>query len=143
LCQCTKFKIIGKSKEAETLFCPKPGETVEDALDRRCKALDKVINEPDGYKLILPGDGDPDNFYSAHEQTTIMHKALHMRFAYKLALESMESGVTWGECCEKAAVTLANAGIRLGSASSVQKWNREYRKEDTLPHSNSLCKAML
>jgi hypothetical protein len=29
-----------RSKEAETLFCPKPGETVEDDLDRRCKALD-------------------------------------------------------------------------------------------------------
>jgi hypothetical protein len=125
-----------KSKEAETLFCPKPDEAVEDALSRRCKALEKVINEPDGYKLILPGDGDPGSLYTAHEQMTIQKKAMHLRCAYALALKAMDAGWTWGECCEEAAEILEETGISLGNTKSVMQWNREYRKDDTLPHSN-------
>ena len=105
-----------RSTEAKILFGPKPDETVEDALDRKIETLDKVMNEPNGYKLIVPGNGDPDGHYTDHERTTLKQKAMHIRLAYRLALESMESGGrSWGECCEEAAATLANIGISMGS----------------------------
>jgi hypothetical protein len=44
-----------ESKEAKNLFNPKDDETVEDALDRRIELLDKVVNDSNGYKLILVG----------------------------------------------------------------------------------------
>jgi hypothetical protein len=139
-----------ESTEAKNILCPKPDETVEDALARRCKALDGVINEPDGYKLILPGDGDPYDLYSAEERMTLQLKAMHMRLAYKLALDKMGSGLSWGECCKEAADSLAKAGIRIGSSNqlrsgmgsigwrtrSIARCHRQYRVEDTLPHSN-------
>jgi hypothetical protein len=135
-----EFPKYWDSKEAKTLFCPKHDETVEDALTRRCKALDKVINEPDGYKSILPGDGDPDNLYTLREKSIILQKAMHMRYAYNLALDKLDSSVSWGMCCEEAAATLAKAGLHLGCMNSVMLWNRQYRKEDTLPHFNRLGK---
>ncbi len=58
------FPTYWQSTEAKKLFCPKPDETVEDALDRKIESLDNVMNEPGGYKLILPGDGDPDDHYT-------------------------------------------------------------------------------
>jgi hypothetical protein len=124
------------STEAKNLFCSKPGETVEDELDQKVELLDQVLNTPGGYKLILPGKGDPDNHYTPHEQMTLVHKAMHMRVAYKFALEWMDKGWTWGECCERAVERIKELGLRMGSLDSLQKWHRQYRKEYTLPHSN-------
>jgi hypothetical protein len=122
-----------ESTDAKTLFGAKPEETVKDALDRMCEALDKVVSQIAGYKLIMPGDGDPEDRCTDYEKKTLREKAMHLRLAYKLALEKMGSGLTtWADCCEESARTLAGAGIHIGSSRAVQLWNKQYRKEGTL-----------
>jgi hypothetical protein len=118
------FPTYWKSTEAKKSFCPKPDETVEDALDRKIEALDNVMNEPGGYKLILPGDGDPDDHYKDHEKMTLIQKAMYLRAVYRVALEGMDTGWTWAECCEEAAFSLASIGFSMGSTHSLQLWNR-------------------
>jgi hypothetical protein len=66
------FPVYWRSTKAKKLFGSKLEETVEDALDRKIEVLDKLLNEPVGYKLILPGDGDPDDHYTNHEQMPLL-----------------------------------------------------------------------
>ena len=124
-------------KKIIDLFVPRDGETVDETLEWRIERLQLVINESDGYKLVLPGDGDPNNEYKHNEIESIRQKATFLRLAYLLALENMPVGWTWRNCCDKAVSHLqALAGFENGSGQMVEQWNCLIRDHNTFPHTN-------
>ena len=62
---------------------------VEDALDQCMEELGKAIATPNGYKLLLPDKGDPDNLYLACKIQQLLQEAMVLQLAYLHAQDIM------------------------------------------------------
>lgn len=128
------------SSEAAKLFGFPYGEgsanvIVYTALEEKIALLEKVINTPDGYKLVVTHS---DERFSAYNKNIIHMKCVYLRNAYRIALDKMGLGNKWIEDCCNVAVTKVN-GVGYNttiSGRTVANWNIQFRTSGKFPHPN-------
>ena len=89
-----------------------------------------------GYKLLLPDKGNPNDLYSSYEKHQLMQNALALWLACLHAQEWMADGYSWNECCEEVANSLKHVVAFDISGYSIQKWNRQYCTNEKFLHMN-------
>jgi hypothetical protein len=92
-------QLYWESPEAAILFGFEFGADVLEGLRDRIIMLQKVNEFEDGFKLVIPANGnDHDDDLSSHNIFTIRHKSLFLLKAYQLAIEKMNEW-KWVDQC--------------------------------------------
>lgn len=123
------------STEAKLLFCPKDGETVQECLRRRIDFLSSAIRDPDACKNLIAEehrDDDPNHQPTPSQLFQIRDKAMYLRLTYVCALDMLDKGHSYAQCCTKAVEQLQHTtSIKMASVDTVRKLNRDFRKSET------------
>ena len=101
-----------QSPEAKKLF-EFSGENVDvvEGLQYRINLFKQVLENEDGYQLVIPMTEDSSLGLSSHSKFTIRNKSLFLLRAYQVALSKLRVGVQWiADCCDQAVTEVNSLG---------------------------------
>ena len=140
--------------EGRKLFRPRKNEKPLDALRRRMEILDKVINEYDGFRLVLSeedltehdimisSEHIEERIFISKQIFSVRHRATCLRLAYSFVLERMGEGssVSFFSCGEEA---LRRMGLNSTGSNKnrVTEYNVQFRDREKFPLTLSLPKG--
>ena len=94
------------------------------ALEKRIALLEDVMNQADGYKLVVTHS---DGRFSSYDKHIIHMKCVYLRNAYRIALDNMPMK-TWQYCCDKAKDAVNSIGYDTTICGrTVANWNMQFR----------------
>mmetsp|Transcript_383 Transcript_383/g.861 ORF Transcript_383/g.861 Transcript_383/m.861 type:complete len:956 (-) Transcript_383:398-3265(-) len=123
------------SPEAALLFGFDHGADVYNGLEKLIETFSTVLQSWQGYATTNIIQFDNDGGLTHHAIFELRNKCLYLRTAYQIALEELQVGVKWEDCCNKAASKLAPLGFNAASnGRTIMKWNRIFRQMHQFPN---------
>lgn len=128
------------SKDAKKLFCPKPNETTEEAVDDMINSLKAAIEGDSIGEYSEQGIEGQGKYKPLNDEQKlrIYYKAGHLFVALSCARATINERdrFSFGICCEEAVAYLApdvpdNYRVK---AATVGKWFRDFRKARVFSH---------
>ncbi|KAK1743974.1 hypothetical protein QTG54_005571 [Skeletonema marinoi] len=123
------------SPEAALLFGFDHGADVYNGLEKLIETFSTVLQSWQGYVTTNIIQFDNDGGLTHHAIFELRNKCLYLSTAYQIALEELQVGVKWEDCCNKAASKLAPFGFNAASnGRTIMKWNRIFRQMHQFPN---------
>lgn len=121
-------------KKTRELFGVEDGN-VRDHLEQTIQTFDTAI-ETRNIAIVLTKPHETMKEETI-EESTVLHvhsKILHLRLAYRIALNKLDNGFTWRDCCTQACNAIRAVGEKSVQPTTVETWNKQYRANGVFPH---------